>query len=1502
MHGNGECGSKRSDWAGPDGSLGRHIDTEAGKTLDAYRAQPNLVAEHASIEEDTAGGGYAHRQLFELIQNSADALAPELGGRVPAAPMGQCRLGRISVRLTGNCLYCADDGAPIDADGVTALMFSRLSPKRGTNQIGTFGLGFKCVLRICDAPEFFSRAGSFRFDADRSRERIREIAPRADRWPALRLPEPIDPAAIRQRDDMLCDLMRWASNIVRLPLKCGARRDIIEQVHEFPAEFLLFVEHARTLTLSDATLGIDQVMRLDEIDGEYVLSNGDATVRWKRFERLHRLSADARADGRPGDERGEVPIAWAVPVERLVDPGKFWAFFPTHSSSLLAGILNAPWKTNEDRQYLLPGPYNDELIGTAAELVADALPGLATRDDPARHLDALPRRHEAGDSEQADLLRRRLFAILHDSAIVPDQEGDLRCRGEIAYPPKELTSTGQIDAAPFERWCRYSRRPSSWLHHTAITRIRLAAIDRLFHPEGSPPKWQLSSAPRATIAQWLESLVSDKTSNELVEASKAAVEVAALIPNEIRVRAELGRIVLTVAGKLVKPVAEWLFLPEDGLETDNAVGPTRCVHPELAADPETLSALKVLGLGPPSAESSFRLVADQIFRNPSKYARDADIHQRFWMLSRQLTSDSAFDVICQQARGRGQEVAQTLLHLRTRAGEWCPLCSVLLPGRIVTEGEGTDDGVAVDSFFHRPDLELMRRFGVTDAPGEYRNLSAEPWFPGFRRRWRNVFKQRKLRSNPQSHLLEFESCLAIGPLEVLRGLSDEAAARFTDALLSHDEIYEPWTMRHSTVDSYPVLECESPHVAMLRQHGRIRTAEGEIAQLAQALGPHPARSDGLHALLMHPNADRIKMAFGLAEPTPEFVGEEDPIPLIDVWPGLTQHLRPHRRGCRLVRCERIVVIGEEKVCIAYASDIYLSGLVGEDEGDTLRLVLRELGLVLSATAVEEVLQFQRREEVENARAAVRGCSTDAERLLAAVGEKELRAELPDSLLVALENERLGLDGMEVAEAAIATWHTDALKRHRASLERLDPPSRWAGSASAVRFVRSLGFSDAWAGERERKRDPYIEVEGPYSLPELHRYQRLIADNVRNLLRGEHADSAARRAMISMPTGSGKTRVAVQAIVEAMRDDGLVGGILWVADRDELCEQAVEAWHQVWSSKGSRASRLRISRMWEGQPRPVPANELHVVVASIQTLHARLSKQRQTYAFLADFTLVVCDEAHRSIAPTFTSVMQDIGLTRFRRVDEPFLLGLTATPYRGHDETETARLVRRYGNLRLDAGAFASDRPEHVIRELQDMKVLAYADHASIEGETFSPDTLGAEDWERMLEELDEASELPWLPQSVENRIAQSAERTRRIIEAYERYMEPHWPTLIFATSVEHAQTVAALLNRKGISSRAVSGSTETATRRRVVEEFRRGEIRALVNYGVFREGFDAPKTRAIIVARPVYSPNLYFQMIGRGLRGPRNGGDERCLILDVEDNIQSYDRALAYSDLDWLWE
>ena len=725
-------------------------------------------------------------------------------------------------------------------------------------------------------------------------------------------------------------------------------------------------------------------------------------------------------------------------------------------------------------------------------------------------------------------------------------------------------------------------------------------------------------------------------------------------------------------------------------------------------------------------------------------------------------------------------------------------------------------------------------------------------------------------------------------------LSEEGKALYTWRLLNLNETYERWVMRHKTRDIYPPMKFDSPALGVLRQYGRIRTDEG-IGFLSEGLEDPPENRTVLRKLLSHPKSDSIRRAFGLRvelDALVEPIGEDDPIPLLDVWPGLEPHLTGQQVNLELVRCDGFQELddrsGEDKRdCTIRNDSIYVRR---QDEQDEIRAVIQNLGLQLKGEGVERILLGLTDAGVKAARDKVRSLPTDEERLLGAVGETVLRTRLPQGLVQILEQTQPRLTGIQIAQAAIATFHTGALREYRHALTHLDPPKRWAGSPRAVSFVRSLGFEEEWAGERNTRRDPYIEVEGPYSLPELHGYQHTVVKNVRSLLQSNGV-VGARRGMISMPTGSGKTRVAVQAIVEAIGKDGFRSGVLWVADRDELCEQAVEAWRQVWSSEGAQATQLRISRMWAGQPRPLPTSEMHVIVATIQTLAAKIDRQPESYEFLADFKLLVFDEAHRSVALTFTSVMQDLGLTRWRRAQEPFLIGLTATPYRGHDAAETARLVNRYGGNRLDSGAFESNDPEDVIRELQAMRILAQADHDTIEGGRFYMSD----------DELRQSKETPWLPQSVEHRIAHDLDRTERIIAAYKDHIEPDWPTLIFATSVEHSQTVAALLTSMGVRARAVSATTDTSSRRRIVEEFRSGQIKALVNYGIFREGFDAPKTRAIIVARPVYSPNLYFQMIGRGLRGVKNGGNDRCLVLNVKDNIENFERKLAFSDLDWLW-
>ena len=1485
------------EWAGPGGMLGRYVTEETEKTLNSYREQEALVEEHARLEQDTAQGGYQHRQLYELIQNSADALWPTGGAGGAGGSVKTPRLGRIEVRLTESCLYCADDGDPIDSDGVKALMFSHMSTKRGSDQIGTFGLGFKAVLGVCDSPEFYSRSGSFRFDRKRSHDRIREVVQSASLCPVLRLPEPVDPVECSERDDALCDLMGWATNIVRLPLKSGAHDELRKQMLDFPSEFILFVPHVSRLKITDGSEELDLTVQLDKEGSEFFLASGGETTQWKLFQCSRWLTEDARSDRRPGDDRDEVPVSWAVPIDSLDQPGKFWAYFPTTTSCLVPGILNAPWKTNEDRWHLLPGAYNSELIEAAATMIADALPELSTADNPSRHLDALPRRRETGDDDHAERLRRSLFSILHDRKIVPDQEGDLKVREELRYPPQVLTRDSQ---AALDYWASYPNRPVDWLHHSALTRERFAKIDRLFHPEGEDSRLESERAPRASLAEWLEAFKTNvdlEDQESAAQASMAALQNVVLIPEDKRRSRDLGMIVLTTGGDWQPPNPAKVFLPYNSSTTIGADESMSIVHPDLANDANALAVLKELGLKQPSPESRFKKILEKVRASEWSRTVDPDLFEHFWRVSRSVNRNEAVTIVKRCHRW------QKLLYVRTCSGSWNSLRSVLMPGNIVPADGSRDGAIAVDMAFHEPDRLLLQELGVVDEPSNTYELNTDQTFDRYRDLQGKEYRRRDdLPSMPQLNYLEFCDYGKVGPLDVFLDLSETGKAVYTESLLSMDDCYRPWIMSHKTQSIYPEEHLESLQIHLLREYGRVRTPDG-IVPLSDALGAQPRNLAALHALLRHPNADMIKETFKLSEPEPECFGEGEPVPLIDIWPGLEEWLSPELIGVCLVSCEQIFVIGQTKECTFQPPNVYLAVGVDDDERRTLDLVVDSLGLKLSDSIVEAIRQRKTPVEVEARRSEIRECATDAGRLLAAVGEESLCADLPPSLMVVLEEEHGSLTGTDIAEAVIATYHTDSLRRFRGQLGLLDPPTQWAGSRRALEFVRSLGFSDAWAGEPKRKREPFMKVDGPRSLPELHDYQQRVASNLREMLRSEGAGSVGRRGMISMPTGSGKTRVAVQGTVEAMRDDGFRGGVLWVADRDELCEQAVEAWTEVWRSEGVEGRQLRISRLWEGQERPLPTSDLHVVVASIQTLKSRLSRRSSEYEFLKEFKLVVCDEAHRSIAPSYTRVLSEIGLSYRTQEDEPFLLGLTATPYRGHNEPETDRLASRYGTNRIDRGAFRNDDPQEVISELQDEGVLARATHELIEGGTFQ---LFPEEWEEIgkFTQGHEQKEnlLGWLPRTVEDRIAGNAKRTRHIIEAYDQHIRPDWQTLIFATSVDHAQTLAALLNRKGIAARAVSGATETATRRRIVEEFRNGELKVLVNYAVFREGFDAPKTRAIIVARPVYSPNLYFQMIGRGLRGPKNGGGERCLILNVRDNIEGFGEELAFSELDWLWD
>lgn len=1478
-----------SKWVGPNGEIGRYVREESERTLSAYGAQPNLVEEQANQEQDTARGGYANRQVVELVQNSADQIA-------------KVDSGRICIRLTDSHLYCADDGAPLDQDGAKALLFSHLSPKRATAEIGRFGVGFKSVLRVTDKPAVFSRSGSIQFDRQKAKRRIAAVAPDAQSYPVLRVAEPIDPAAAKT-DPELAALMRWARNVVRLSLKPGAYDELAEQLRSFAPEFLLFVPHVHRLDIVSDADDESRSIRLTDAGGQIELNDGGRRSHWMLFNREHELSDDAKADSRALDDAERVKIAWAAPLDARNPLQQFWAFFPTQTSSYVDGILNAPWKTNEDRQSLLPGIYNNELIGTAAQLVADSLPDLHAADAPARHLDALPRREESGDNRHADLLRRLLYARLTDAIVIPDQLGELRRLADIRIQPAALTPGQRVESAPLDRWRAYEHHPINWLHHNALTSERLAALGRISVGKqrlekrfsvviaaaaltGGSDRDYLS---RASIAQWLTALAdAGERAGDAVRASMAAIQTAALIPEANREGQDLGRIALRADG-------EWAPLDPDSLYLGGD-DPTESVHPDLEADPETLETLKALGIRPPSPESAFRRIAASVLDrdlDDSVDQHEDDLFGPFWSASRQLDSHAASEEITSRDGWADR------LKVRTVAGVWQPISRTLLPGAVVPQDGSRDGEVVTDVQFHHDDLSLLAELGLGDGPQVCEPNSRLPkWFVDYRTVCVRRFLEEVAPRSPHWHLVKlYYNRYYIEPLNVFPALTDTGRVAFTDALLDLDAVSDQWLVKHSTQAGYPEIKVHSFAVETLRLFGRVETSTG-ILPLADGLGDAPKSAEVQRRLLNHPMTRRIRELFPDLRTTHdgeiEVVGGDEPTPLLDVWPGLALHIAPEQQRLELTRCDRILdaATGRDLPfdCVQRGDTLIVAW--NDDESAELDAVVRYLKLLIDDEAFDLILRRETSADIEAERQAVRQQKTDAARLLAAVGGANLIHRLPKALVELLSGDGQGIGGLDAAKAAIATFHTGALREYRHAIGHLGPPKVWAGRPAALEFVAALGFGPEWAGQPNPKRDPFIDVAGPRSLPDLHDYQRAVVGNVRALLRGGPL-SGENRGLLSLPTGSGKTRVAVQAIIEAIRDDGFRGTVLWVADRDELCEQAVEVWQQAWASIGPEAEPLRVSRWWAGQRSPQAPGGHHVVVATIQTLRARIASGAAAEV-LKDVTILVVDEAHGSIAPSFTQLMSELGLTFRRTEDEIALLGLTATPYRGIDQAETARLVSRYGTNRLDFGAFDSNDPQVVISRLQEMTVLAGVDHSVIAGATVQLTD----------KEKEQATDAPWLPDSVEERLAEDTGRTNAIIRAYKtqvRAISPNAPTLIFATSVAHAETIAAVLSLDGIAARAVSGKTETSVRRSIVEQFRAGEIDVLVNYGVFREGFDAPKTRAIIVARPVYSPNLYFQMIGRGLRGELNGGSERCLILDVKDNIQNYNRSLAFSELDWLW-
>lgn len=385
------------------------------------------------------------------------------------------------------------------------------------------------------------------------------------------------------------------------------------------------------------------------------------------------------------------------------------------------------------------------------------------------------------------------------------------------------------------------------------------------------------------------------------------------------------------------------------------------------------------------------------------------------------------------------------------------------------------------------------------------------------------------------------------------------------------------------------------------------------------------------------------------------------------------------------------------------------------------------------------------------------------------------------------------------------------------------------------------------------------------------------------------EAGATRQLIHLPTGSGKTRTAMNIASQHLRDDKS-NLVLWLADREELCSQAFREFKAAWESLGSRPTS--VYGFYSESDESLSGIDSGFVVAGLHkflSIRKRDSKQLKILykQLLEKVTLVIFDEAHKAIAPKFREVVEDfIGSENFNAN----LIGLTATPGRKFsldglsDEDKVLSSFFHENKVSMRVSGYLSPI-DYLVEEQYlakaEFKSLNY-DHSKIQAYELSdsggPNTMKA--------------------------LAVNTERNSRIMDTIKKECADGAFVIVFACTVEHAVNLATALSFAGIKAASIDSKNDTPqTRRAKINQYKQGNLQVLVNFNVLTAGFDAPRTSVAVIAKPMDSLVQYLQMAGRAMRGFKSGGNNQCRIYTVMDDIPQFKSInLAFEHWNEMWQ
>ena len=279
----------------------------------------------------------------------------------------------------------------------------------------------------------------------------------------------------------------------------------------------------------------------------------------------------------------------------------------------------------------------------------------------------------------------------------------------------------------------------------------------------------------------------------------------------------------------------------------------------------------------------------------------------------------------------------------------------------------------------------------------------------------------------------------------------------------------------------------------------------------------------------------------------------------------------------------------------------------------------------------------------------------------------------------------------------------------------------------------------------------------------------------------------KRFIIKMPTGSGKTRTTLE-IVTHFLNRGLEKNeeerqVMWIADKEELCEQAIESMSEIWIHLGKKD--LKVYRLWGNVTIPT-FEKKSFIVATYQKLNSML-KNNQLFP-IPD--LIVSDEAHNIVAPSHQNVLEKLQ----EQLNGTRIIGLTATPIRGIQSEENNKLIDFFNNLIVEIDS--SD--ENPIAYLQDQGYLAYCTPITVPSNREF--ILTKEERRELEKERD-------FPKGFLDKIARDNKRNLIITEFLKKLIDEKVQVIYFAPSVQQSKFLCALILCLGGKAAHIDGST-----------------------------------------------------------------------------------------------